>query len=182
VGQAKKRATNAEKVVLGSEPRDRFLVGMLRPHELTGSARGFGRLGQHRRAVRMLLAVERQGLLVVRHGLGHVQGQCAIPGKDEEPPRAVFDRVDLGVRMHQPDQLQCLGVVVGEQLRVVEDALTGEAFDPLGGALVPADPLCPGDLAVGNVSGEHMPEGVLGLAPHGGTAGGADKLPPGQLV
>jgi hypothetical protein len=68
----------------------------------------------------------------------------------------------------QPDQFECLGVVMGEQLRVVDEARIGEALDPLGGGLVPAGPLCPGDLGVNDVSHEGVPKGVLRLVAHAG--------------
>jgi len=82
LGEAGERATRAPKVVLGTEPRDRFLVGMLGLYEFAGLTGGFGRFCQDPCAVRVLLGVKRQGLLVVRPGLGDVQGHCAIPGKD----------------------------------------------------------------------------------------------------
>ena len=47
---------------------------------------------------------------------------------------------------------------------------------------MPARPLRPGDLGVGDIADEQMPERVLALSLHRAHPGRADELLPGQLV
>jgi hypothetical protein len=55
---------------------------MLGLYKFAGLTGGLGRFCQDPCAVRVLLGVERQGLLEVRPGLRDVQGQRAVPGKN----------------------------------------------------------------------------------------------------
>jgi hypothetical protein len=66
--------------------------------------------------------------------------------------------------------------VVGEQLGVVDEARTGEAFDPLTGGLMAADPLRPGDLSIGHIPHEGVPERIFLLAVHARDQGRSDQL------
>ena len=71
---------------------------------------------------------------------------------------------------------------MGEQLGQVLDPLACLALDPGGRGAVPARALRPGDLAVGDIADEQMPEGVLALALHRAHPGRADELLASQLV
>jgi hypothetical protein len=71
--------------------------------------------------------------------------------------------------------------VVGEQLGQVTTA-GGERLDPLGGRPVLVDPGRAGDLRVGDVADEHVPEGVLALVSYCRARLRADELPELKLA
>jgi hypothetical protein len=80
LGQAEQRAAGGRQVVLSSRARDRFLVGVFGLCVLAALACGSGRLDQDSGVIWVFLGVERQGLLVVGDGLGHIQVHGSVPG------------------------------------------------------------------------------------------------------
>jgi hypothetical protein len=66
--------------------------------------------------------------------------------------------------------------VVGDQLGAVGHTVTGEGLDPLGGHAVAAGTAGSGDLGVGHVADDRVPEAVFGLVLHRRQPRGADQL------
>ena len=73
-------------------------------------------------------------------------------------------------------EVERLAGVVGEHLGQVLDAPAGFLFEPGRGFEVLAGSLRTGDLAVGDVAYEQMPEAELLFGFHRGSTGGTDEL------
>ena len=117
-----------------------------------------------------------------RFRLGGVEAERPLAGEREEAPRRQGELRRLLRVAGGLGELECLQVVVGEHLGQVLDPLACLALDPGGRGAVPARPLRPRDLAVGDVADEQVPERVLALALHRARPGRADELLAGQLV
>jgi hypothetical protein len=158
--------------------------GLGRPLPVAGSTQGVGGLGEQlgpgQLGVHAGLAEAEQPPRAGRvAGLGQLQGAgveagrgvegvqgggpvAGLPERDPGPP-GQHGRVLLTGR---PGELQRPRVVVGEQLGPVLGPVRGERGDPLGGPAVLVGPGGPGDLAVGDVAEQDVPEAVLGLPRH----------------
>ena len=99
-----------------------------------------------------------------------------VPGELEEASRKRLELLDLVDRAKDPRELEALDVMVRHELGVIDDPVTGEALDPFGRRAVLVRPPAPRDLAVGDVSDEHVEEGVLRFVLHRGATLAADEL------
>jgi hypothetical protein len=72
--------------------------------------------------------------------------------------------------------------VVGDDLGTIGKPLPGQVLQPLGSRPVPAHPPGPGDLGVGDVPDDRVPERVLVLALDRGHLGRPDQLLALQLL
>ena len=66
--------------------------------------------------------------------------------------------------------------MVGEQLCAVLGPVAGQPLEPLGRPSVPIGPRRPGELRIGDVADQHVPEGVLALPVHLAAALAAQEL------
>ena len=98
------------------------------------------------------------------------------PARDEEPQRRCLELGGLLGLSGGPRELQRGRVVVGEDVGEVLDAFGGLRLDPARGGDVAGGPGGSRELAVGDVAGEDVPEGVLGLALDRGAPGGTHEL------
>src|SRR4029453_10509168 len=114
--------------------------------------------------------------------LGGVEAERPLPGECEEAPSLRGEFSCLFGVTGRLGKLECLQVVVGEYLRQVLDPLACLALDPGSRGAVPARPLRSGDLAVGDIADEQMPERVLALSLHRAHPCRSDELLTGQLV
>jgi hypothetical protein len=155
------------------------LLGLGGPPGLLG---GLGRLLQDPGPFRMGGRQQPEGALVVDVGPGDVEGHGPVAGQDQEAAgRVVQGRGVLG-GPGRPGQLQRGHVVVGQQLGMVGGPVGGDPLDPGRDGPVPGHPGRPRELAVGDLAGQVVPEGVLGLAGDRRAADGADERPAGQLL
>jgi hypothetical protein len=117
------------------------------------------------------------GLAVVGAGPVEVEVDGAVPGQDQEAAGRLDQLVDLGLGLPgRPGVGQRLPVVVGDHLGQVPDPLAGHRLDPLGDRLVAAGPTRPGDLGVGDVPDQGVPEHVLVLVLDRGGPGPLHQL------
>ena len=125
---------------------------------------------------------ERERPLEAREGGGGVEAEGAFPGEAEEAQRGCLQ---LGCLLGLPGgvgEVEGGRVVVGEHVGQVFDPLGRLRLDPGGGSDVPGGAGGPGELVVGDVAGEDVPEGVLGLALHRRLPRRTDELLARQLA
>ena len=161
VPRIEQRRRGAEQDVLALLARrvQRGSVGELHARPL-----GLARVRQRQRALEVL-----QGVLA--------RSQCPCPHACLETcvPRQGSDLLRWLPRRLK--QLQRRAVVVGEHLGAVLGAIVAERADPGGRGLVLLRAGRSGDLVVGDVAHEHVPERVLGIATHRAAPRAADELP-----
>ena len=119
---------------------------------------------------------ERECPFEIGDGRGGVKAERSFAGQREEAPRGLLQGGYLIRLSGRASQLQGGRVVVSEHVCQVFHSVGGLRFDPgrcgdmaccTGGA---------GQLVVGDVAGEDVPEGVLGLRLHRGAPCGANQL------
>ena len=101
----------------------------------------------------------------------------AVAGEHEEAPQAAAPGRLPVTTPRRLQQLDCLVVVVHEDLGVVGHALPRRLLDPLGRPHVLLPPLATRDLLIRHVTDQHMPERELLLVAHRRDAGRANELP-----
>ena len=112
---------------------------------------------------------------------GGVQAERSFPGQGQEPQRRCLELGGLVGLSGGLRELQGGRVVVGEDVGEVLDPFGGLGLDPSRRGDVTRGPRGSGELPVGDVAGQHVPEGVLGLALDRGTTGGTHELLAGEL-
>ena len=100
---------------------------------------------------------------VIAGGLLEVQRSGAIAGQPEEPKGRLFQALRLTHIACGLRELECLLVVVGQQLGVVGHAFAGHALDPFGSRNVFAGALRTRNLRVRDITNQEMPERILRL-------------------
>src|SRR6186713_970518 len=121
--------------------------------------------------------VDRGGVEPPRR-LPRAQGVCAVAGFMQRQPRWSLERGR--VRSRGPGELQSAGVVVREHLGMI--VRPAELLDPLAGEPVLLGSAGTRNLAIGDISNEQVPEGVLALARHRGPPLATDELLPLEAV
>ncbi len=108
-----------------------------------------------------------RALHVVGGGVEGVQRVRAAGGPVQRR-RGPGGAYGVGVDAERAGDLVGRPAVVGEHLGQVGVAAAGQRVEPVGGALVPGDPLGARQPLVADVADQHVAEPVLGLAGHRG--------------
>ena len=175
------RAGGGGDIAARAERRDRLLQGLGRLGVASGLEGGLAEAGERLGPFGMSRRGERERPLEVRKRRGGVQPERTLPGEGEEPQRRCLELGGLLGLPGGPRELQGRRVVVGEDVGEVLDPLGGLGLDPARRGDVTRGPRGSGELAVGDVAGQDVPEGVLGLALDRGTPGGTHELLAGEL-
>ena len=149
------------------EGGDRLLQRLFRVAVSAGVLGGLGEADESVRPVRVAVGVSASARSRLVSAAVGVQPERAFSGEREEPPRRVFQRrlPGLPVRRRGRGQGRWRS---GRRARLRRSSTRSGAcdFDPGGGGDVAGGARCAGELGVGDVSGEDVPEGVFGLALH----------------
>ena len=166
-GVRKHRHRGGGGIAAGSEGSGCLLQSLRRVGRAPRLERRFAEADQRLGTVGVPRWRERERPLEVRKRRACVQPKRPLPGEGEEPQRRHHEVGRLLRLPCRTGKLQCSGIVVSEHI--------GEVLDPVGGLRL--DPACRGDMSrgsggsrqlpVGDITGEHVPEGIFGLALHG---------------
>ena len=179
-GQPHHRLARAEALPLSAELDDRLLEVTLGLGQPAADEGGLGGLPEQPCPVGMTRGTELERLPVEGLRLPGVELERAVPGHDQEAPDLSLELVRVVIQSGGLRELKSLSVVVREDLGVVGHPVAGQALDPGGGRPVLAHPRRSGDLLVGDVSDEQVPERVLGLTLDRRVPHGTQELLPGD--
>src|SRR5204862_6457699 len=113
---------------------------------------------------------------------GDVQRECAVAGEHQAARCASGELFGNSRVAGRRRQVSSAAVVVGEQLRMVLDALARDLLDPFGRRAMLLRPRGARYLPVCHVPDERVPEREFVFASDRGGSGGADELLPNELA